>query len=100
MIHTKICAECETLLDEAIIARRQHRVQMSTGISLNVHGYLTEELRKELAPILVGSFILAQAAWDDYRGHLIEHGVLTPTRKGVQSASSVTVQMPDVAGHS
>jgi hypothetical protein len=34
MIHTKICAECETLLDDAIIALRQHRVQMSTGISL------------------------------------------------------------------
>ena len=97
MIHTKICAKCEALLDDAIVALRQHRMQMSTGISLNVHGYLTEELRKELAPILVGSFILAQAAWDDYCGHLIQHGLLTPARKAVQSAVSVT-HMPEAPG--
>jgi hypothetical protein len=82
MIHTKICAECEALLDDA------HRVQMSTGISLKVHGYLTDELRNELAPVVVASFNAAQAAWDGYCEHLIQHGLITPARKVVQPAQS------------
>jgi hypothetical protein len=86
MIHTKICAQCEDLLARAVLAFRQHEMQMSTGISLNVNGYLTEQLRKELAPSVVESFNVAQAAWDAYCEHLIAHGLLTPARKAVQSA--------------
>jgi len=86
MIHTKICAECERLLGDAVTAVRQHEVQMATGISLNVNGRLTEQLRKELAPAVVESFNVAQTAWDAYCEHLIAHGLLTRAGKAIQSA--------------
>jgi hypothetical protein len=87
MIKTKICPECGELLGNAVIALRQHETLIATGLSLNVKGYLTEELRKEIAPVAVESFNIAQAAWDAYCEHLIAHGLLTPARKvAVQSA--------------
>lgn len=78
MIQTKICAGCSRLLNEAMTAIRYHETDMGNGIKLNLEGYLTEDLRKELAPGLVDSFNRAQAAWDAYREHLIGHGLLKP----------------------
>jgi hypothetical protein len=37
---------------------------------------LTEQLRQEFKTRLVESLNEAQAAWDAYREHLIEHGLL------------------------
>ena len=87
MIPTKICAECQALLEGVVVALRQHETQMTTGISLSMKGYLTEELRKEFAPVLVESFNVVQVAWDVYREHLIQHGLITPARKAVQPAN-------------
>jgi hypothetical protein len=86
MIKTKICAECGKLLEQALIAVRQHESELNKGLTMNVSGYLTEELRQQVAPIVVGSFTNAQTAWDAYCDHLIVHGLLTPARKAVQSA--------------
>jgi hypothetical protein len=74
------------LLEDAVVAVRQHETQVSTGISLNENGYLTEQLRKELAPGVVESFNVAQTAWNAYCEHLIAHGLLTPAKKPIQSA--------------
>jgi hypothetical protein len=83
MIHTKICSECEYLLEKAVFAMRQHEAQVGEGLSLNAKGLLTKELRKQLAPIAVESFNNAKTAWDAYCDHLIEHGLLTPTGKAI-----------------
>jgi hypothetical protein len=56
------------------------------GLSLNVNGYLTEETRKKLAPVVVETFNDSQKAWDAYCEHLIAHGLLTPARKVVLTA--------------
>jgi hypothetical protein len=36
----------------------------------------TEEQRREFTANLVGTFNDAQAAWDVYRQHLVEHGII------------------------
>jgi len=49
---------------------------MSTTIHLNVSDSATEELRQDSRTKLAASFNDAQSAWDAYREHLIEHGIL------------------------
>jgi hypothetical protein len=39
---------------------------------------LTDEQRKGFKDRLVASFNEAQSAWDAYRSHLVEHGLLPP----------------------
>jgi hypothetical protein len=48
MTPTKICAECQALLEGVVVALRQHETQIATGFSLNMKGCLTEELRKRI----------------------------------------------------
>jgi hypothetical protein len=84
MIETRICAECELLLMKAATTIRYHETDMHRGLQLNERGYLTEELRQELAPVLVSSFNKAQAAWDAYREHLVGHGLL---ERGAKTAN-------------
>ena len=81
MIPTRICAECQSLLEGVVVALRQHETQMTTGISLNMKGYLTEELRKEFAPVWVESFNVVQVAWDVYREHIFDPARLDHTCK-------------------
>jgi len=45
---------------------------------------LTEEQRDEFTTILVASFNEAEAAWNVYRDHLIEHGVPLPSHPATQ----------------
>ena len=79
----KFCAECQTLLEGVVVALRQHETLMHIGISLNLDGHLTDQVREEVAPCLVKSFNVAQVAWDGYCEHLIAHGLLIPVRKAV-----------------
>jgi hypothetical protein len=83
MIHTRACPRCQKLLGEAVVGLHIHESHLARGTSLNVNGYLTEQLRKQLAPDAAESLSAAQAAWDVYCKHLIEHGLLTPARKAV-----------------
>jgi hypothetical protein len=57
-------------------AMRSHESDIASSLALNVEGYLSEELRKKLVPTVVASFKKAQVAWDAYRQHLDEHGLL------------------------
>jgi hypothetical protein len=100
MVYSRICARCDELLEKAITFVRQHETQAYTGASMKVNGPLNEQLRGKFDPRSVESFSVAQAAWDAYREHLIEHGVLTPARKAVQLAGSVTIHMADAARNS
>jgi hypothetical protein len=81
MIKLTICAECGRLLTDAAELIRRHEADLTLGLRLNAQSYLTEETRQQLAPGVVGSFNAAQAAWDAYREHLIEHGLLEPEAK-------------------
>ena len=87
MIKTRICAECQRQLVQATEAMRYHEARMHKGLELNEQGYLTEEFRRELAPVVVESFNTAQAAWDAYREHLIGHGLL---ERGAKTANPAT----------
>jgi hypothetical protein len=75
MLPTIICPGCDELLTEVSNTMRHHATVMRTAIELAKIGP-TEEQRKDITNSLVASFNDAQAAWDAYRSHLIEHGVL------------------------
>jgi len=55
---------------------RRHATDMSKAIQLVRNGGGSEEQRQELTARLLASFDDAQSAWDTYREHLIEHGLL------------------------
>ena len=48
---------------------------METAIGLSRAEH-TEEQRQEFAANLVATFNHAQGAWDVYRQHLVEHGIV------------------------
>jgi hypothetical protein len=56
-------------------AMRRRGTQMTAAIQL-AKTDLSEENRQETAAKLAASFNEAQAAWDAYRGHLIQHGLI------------------------
>jgi len=71
----RICHECEQLLTTAANAMRRHAEEMHTAISF-VQAGITEEQVDEHKIDLIASFNNAQSAWDTYRSHLREHGIL------------------------
>ena len=75
-----ICQSCERLLAEASNALRRHASQMSTSLDVVRKGS-TEEQVNNFRGWLVESFSEAQSAWDAYREHLIEHGLLSPAKR-------------------
>ena len=72
---TPICHECERLLNAGAVAVRHHSVVAFRAIEV-ARSNPTEEKRRENRAMVAASFQEAQAAWDDYRKHLIAHGVL------------------------
>ena len=96
MIKTRICAECQRQLLQATEAMRYHEARMHKGLELNEQGYLTEEFRRELAPVVVESFNTAQAAWDAYQRarQLWEAQSVTQVAAVVQEA--VAAQPPEL----
>jgi len=54
---------------------RRHAEEMHTAISF-VQAGITEEQVDEHKIDLIASFNNAQSAWDTYRSHLREHGIL------------------------
>ena len=78
MPQTVICKDCEKKLSKASLALRRHASWMSRAMKL-MQGGPTEEQVQEFRQMLAASFHDAQSAWDDYREHLIEHGLLPAT---------------------
>ena len=81
MPRTVVCKDCEKKLPKASLALRRHTSWMSRSIKL-MQGEPAEEQLNEFRQMLVASFRDSQSAWEDYREHLIEHGLL-PSRLGV-----------------
>lgn len=75
MLPISICPGCEQRLTTASNAMRRHAEEMNTAIS-SVQTGLTEEQVDEYKIRLIASFNDAQTAWDAYRAHLREHGIL------------------------
>ena len=75
----RICHECEQLLTTAANAMRRHASDMHDAISL-VQTDMTEEQEDKYKIGLIASFNNAQSAWDTYRSHLKEHGILPVIR--------------------
>ena len=69
------CPECERRTADAAYALRHHASQMADALEWVERG-LSEEGRQELVDKARVSFIEAQAAWEAYREHLIEHGLI------------------------
>ncbi len=78
MLHTRICTQCEQLLNDVSNAMRRHAACMTGAITwARVYEVHAEEQRQEFSTELVASFDEAQSTWDSYREHLIEHGILS-----------------------
>ena len=73
--HIRICSGCEQRLTHAVNTMRRHCSQLAAATKLANAG-MSEEERQEAAAGLADSFREAQSAWDAYREHLIEHGIL------------------------
>jgi len=71
-----ICKGCEERLTEASNAMRRHASEMNSAINLARIG-ATEEQATDFRARLVASFNDAQSAWDTYREHLNQHGLLS-----------------------
>ena len=63
-------------LTDASNAMRRHGSLLSRAIHVVRSSSVTEEQRQDYRIELVASFNHAQSAWDAYREHLIEHGLL------------------------
>lgn len=72
---TIMCHSCEKRLTDASNAMRHHANVMHAAIQWARSGG-PEEQRKDYNDRLVASLNDAQSAWDAYRQHLIEHGLL------------------------
>ena len=75
MIHTILCHSCDDRLTDVSNAVRHHGSVVHTAMEV-AQGDITEEEWKGFKDNLAASFLEAHAAWDAYREHLIEHGLL------------------------
>ncbi len=80
MNRTTICHGCDERISNAASAMRRHASEMHKAIELAKDESLTDELRKDYKDSLIATFNDAQSAWDAYREHLIEHGLLPVLR--------------------
>ncbi len=71
----RLCPSCEQLLATASDAMRRHAEDMHTANS-SAHAGLTESQVEQYKTRLIESFYDAQSAWDAYREHLKEHGIM------------------------
>ena len=76
----RLCNQCEQLLIAAANARRRHSAQVTETLELRKTEIETEEVLRERRARLLASLDEAQAAWDCYRGHLVQHGILPATK--------------------
>ena len=69
------CDGCDHLMSQVANAMRRHGSQMAAAREL-AKTDLSEEQRQEATTNLVASFNEAQRAWNAYRDHLRDHGLL------------------------
>ena len=74
---TRVFPRCEQFLYGASLAMRRHATLMETAITLSRTEH-SEKERQRFKAMLDATFNEAQAAWDAYRNHLVEHGILSP----------------------
>ena len=72
----RICHGCAERLTTASNALRRHASQMQAAIQLT-RTRPTEQQLEDARTNLRESFNQAQAAWDEYSAHLMEHGILS-----------------------
>ena len=71
----RVCPGCNHRMTDAANAMRRHGSQMDAAIQ-SAQTDLTEEMRQEIGARLVSSLKEAQEAWDAYRNHLAQHGII------------------------
>ncbi len=76
----RICAHCETLLTEASQEIRRHAGVMHTALDWVRRGDTDKGRHEEFVAMLLESFNQSQSAWDAYREHLIQHGLILPSK--------------------
>lgn len=76
MNRTIVCHGCDERLTATATAMRRHATVMHEAIELAKADAVTDELRKYFTEKLRATLNDAQSAWDAYRSHLIEHGLL------------------------
>jgi hypothetical protein len=74
----RLCNGCGERLDDVSSAMRRHASDLSRALDKTAAAKLTEERLDALRTDLFAPFNRAQAAWNVYRDHLIEHGVTLP----------------------
>ena len=79
-VTTNVCVGCEKRMEEASNAMRRHAGQMNCALDSVRGGRLTEQERQDLKVSLSASFNEAESAWNAYREHLTEHGILPERR--------------------
>ena len=80
MQQTIICHGCDERLTATTESMRHHATLMHDAIEEAKAGTLTEESYNYYRERLYATFDDAQLAWDDYRSHLIEHGLIPASR--------------------
>ena len=71
----RACPGCELQMNNVANAMRRHGSQMAAALEF-AKTDLTEEQRQEIGASLAASLNEAQSAWDAYREHLIQHGLI------------------------
>jgi hypothetical protein len=72
----RFCLVCDQRLAEVSKAMRRHESIMAQGALWLRMDEVTEERRQDFRARIIASFTEAQMAWDAYRDHLKEHGLL------------------------
>lgn len=83
MAHIIACDECDKRLTAAVTAMRRHANMLHLAIELAKADSLTEEQRRDFKEGFFATLNDAQIAWDAYRSHLAEHGLLPASTRDV-----------------
>ena len=76
MLADRFCLVCDERLAEVSKAIRRHESIMAQGALWLRMDEVTEERQQDFRVRVIASFTEAQMAWDAYRDHLKEHGLL------------------------
>ena len=75
----RLCGDCDRKLLDASTTLRRHASEMNRALQLVRAGSVTEDQVQDLRNNVWASLNDAEAAWDTYRQHLIEHGLVRQT---------------------
>jgi hypothetical protein len=75
-VKMQVCNACEQRLSAAAHAMRRHATQVLQAIEIGRKNP-ADDVRQQQRALIYASFKETQAAWNAYRDHLVEHGLLT-----------------------